>query len=130
MHDSIYTAGCSTHLSERALSGQVKDLLGEGACLQRPMLHALLDAVSAFVHGCGLARFNRFALPLLGFVRKCAGVAPEDFDAMVSAARLVAVLSSLLPPPPRSSMPIRLLSTLLSGGLPPSPGSSSGNAGR
>jgi hypothetical protein len=71
---------------------QVKELLEGGACLHRPLLQQLLDAVAAFTHDCGLVRFNRFALPLLVFVRKVVGVGPRDFEEMVSMARLHAVL--------------------------------------
>ncbi|GBF90680.1 hypothetical protein Rsub_02979 [Raphidocelis subcapitata] len=71
---------------------KTKELLEDGAFLHRPLLQRLLDAVSAFVHECGLTRHNRFAAPLLVFVRKCVGVGPEDFAAMVEAARLGTVL--------------------------------------
>jgi hypothetical protein len=66
--------------------------LEEGTFLHWPLLQSLLDAVSSFVHDCGLVRYNRFALPLLMFVRKCVGVGPEEFEGMVDAARLRQVL--------------------------------------
>lgn len=73
-------------------SSQVKELLEQGTFLHRALLQQLLDAVSDFVHDCGLARYNRFALPLLVFVRKCVGVSSEEFEGMVDAARLRQVL--------------------------------------
>lgn len=71
---------------------QTKELLEGGTFLQPRLLQGVLDAAAAFVHTCGLARFNRFALPLLAFVQACTGVSSEEFDSMVAAAKLEPVL--------------------------------------
>lgn len=71
---------------------QAKELLEDGVLLHRPLLQQLVAAAASFVTDCGLVRYNRFALPLLTFVRKCVGIGPEEFDAMAEAAGLQPVL--------------------------------------
>ena len=54
--------------------------------------------MSSFVTSCGLLRYNRFALPLLTFLRKCVGASAADLHAMASTAGITAVLY-----PPRAA---------------------------
>jgi hypothetical protein len=71
---------------------QVKALLEGGTFLQPPLLQQLVDRLADFVRSCGLLRYNRFALPLLSFIRKCVGVGQVELESMAAAAGISAVL--------------------------------------
>eukprot|EP00878_Enallax_costatus_P019255 GHUV01020310.1.p1 GENE.GHUV01020310.1~~GHUV01020310.1.p1 ORF type:complete len:781 (+),score=290.42 GHUV01020310.1:1618-3960(+) len=71
---------------------QVKALLEGGTFLQPPLLQQVVDKTADFVKSCGLVRYNRFALPLLTFIRKCVGVSAADLQAMAAAAGISKVL--------------------------------------
>jgi hypothetical protein len=71
---------------------QVKALLEGGNFLQPPLLQQLMQRLADFVVSCGLLRYNRFALPLLSFIRKCVGVGQVELEGMAAAAGISPVL--------------------------------------
>lgn len=70
----------------------MKALLEGGTFLQPPLLQQVVEKVADFVKSCGLVRYNRFALPLLSFIRKCVGVSQLELESMANTAGISEVL--------------------------------------
>ncbi|GMH43887.1 hypothetical protein BSKO_11821 [Bryopsis sp. KO-2023] len=71
---------------------QVKVLLESGHTLHRPLLRKVLEYISDFIIGCGLAHYNRYLTHILTFIRKCVGVSELEVMQMSDAFSVLHII--------------------------------------